>query len=425
MGDGHGAAGLDLLLKKRDDAAVAAQNITEAHRHEFRFGLPVHHLYHHLAQTLGRTHDVGGVDGLVGGYLHKPLDAVLRGGLRQLVGADDVVLDGLVGAFLHQRDVLMGRSVEHKLRPVSFHHMVQPDGVTDRADDDLQIQFRMGAAQLHLNIIGIIFVNIQNNKLLRLRMGDLTAQLAADAPAAAGDQHHLAGNIAHNFIQIDLDGFPAQQVLRIDLAQLADADLSVDHLENAGKHLYLAAGGGTDVQNFLPGLCGTVGNGEDDLADLVFFHSRGNVLTAAHNGNAAQLLVPLHRVVVNDAGQVILNMVAVGKFHSQRPSGVARADKHDVFHAVGMGDVADAPLRRPEQPVGEPDGHGADEAEQEAHHHAGTGHQIAVKVEYQHADHAQHHICTSNAEHLRRTDKGPDGVVQPENPEYQKRDHAP
>lgn len=57
-------------------------------------------------------------------------------------------------------------------------------------------------------------------------------------------------------------------------------------------------------------------------------------------------------------------MVAVGKFHSQRPSGVARADKHDVFHAVGMGDVADAPLRRPEQPVGEPDGHGADEAEQ-------------------------------------------------------------
>ena len=118
-------------------------------------------------------------------------------------------------------------------------------------------------------------------------------------------------------------------------------------------------------------------------------------------------------------------MVAVGKFHSQRPSGVARADQHDVFHAVGMGDVADAPLRRPEQPVGEPDGHGADEAEQEAHHHAGTGHQIAVKVEYQHADHAQHHICTSNAEHLRRTDKGPDGVVQPENPEYQKRDHAP
>ena len=125
----------------------------------------------------------------------------------------------------------MGRSVEHKLRPVSFHHMVQPDGVTDRADDDLQIQFRMGAAQLHLNIIGIIFVNIQNNKLLRLRMGDLTAQLAADAPAAAGDQHHLAGNIAHNFIQIDLDGFPAQQVLGIDLAQLADADLSVDHRE--------------------------------------------------------------------------------------------------------------------------------------------------------------------------------------------------
>ena len=118
MGDGHGAAGLDLLLKERNDAAVAAQDVAEAHRHEFRPGLPVHHLHHHLAQTLGRTHDVGGVHGLVCGNLHEPLDTVLRGGLRQLVGADDVIFDGLVGAFLHQRDVLMRRRVEHKLRPV-------------------------------------------------------------------------------------------------------------------------------------------------------------------------------------------------------------------------------------------------------------------------------------------------------------------
>lgn len=118
-------------------------------------------------------------------------------------------------------------------------------------------------------------------------------------------------------------------------------------------------------------------------------------------------------------------MVAVGKLHGQRSSGIPRADEHNVFHAVGVGKVADAPLRRPEQTVGKANGHGTDKAEQEAHYHAGTGHQIAVKVEYQHADHAQHHIGTSNAEHLRRTDKGPDGVVQPENPEYQKRDHAP
>ena len=78
--------------------------------------------------------------------------------------------------------------------------MVKPGRVADGADDDLQVQFRMGAVQLHLNIIGIIFVNIQNNELLRLRVGNLTAQLAADAAAAAGDQHHLAGNIAHDFV---------------------------------------------------------------------------------------------------------------------------------------------------------------------------------------------------------------------------------
>ena len=118
-------------------------------------------------------------------------------------------------------------------------------------------------------------------------------------------------------------------------------------------------------------------------------------------------------------------MVAVGKLHGQRSSGIPRADQHDVFHAVGVGEVADAPLRRPEQPIGKPNGNGADEAEQEAHHHAGAGHQIAVKAEHQHADHAQHRIRAGNTEHLRRTDEGPDGVIQPEKPEYQKRDHAP
>ena len=32
MRDGHRAAALDLLLKQRDDAAVAAQHVAEAHR---------------------------------------------------------------------------------------------------------------------------------------------------------------------------------------------------------------------------------------------------------------------------------------------------------------------------------------------------------------------------------------------------------
>ena len=58
---------LIMLLEQGHHAAVAAQDVAEPHRHKFRFAAPVHHLHHHLAQALGRAHDVGGVHRLVRG----------------------------------------------------------------------------------------------------------------------------------------------------------------------------------------------------------------------------------------------------------------------------------------------------------------------------------------------------------------------
>ena len=143
----------DLLFEQRDDAAVAAQHVAEAHRHKLGAGLahrdraadladvlrvdeqlrdlvcsplfyhPVEGLDDHLAQALAGAHDVGGVDRLIGGNQNKSLAAVGHGGVGRLISTDHVVLDGFAGTDLHQRHMLVSRRVVHDLGLILFKHM--------------------------------------------------------------------------------------------------------------------------------------------------------------------------------------------------------------------------------------------------------------------------------------------------------------
>ena len=148
--DGDGTALGDLLFEKRHDRAVAAQHVAEAHSHKLRAHIarravlrargvnaqardapclarlyaPVKALHHHLAQALGRAHDVGGVDRLVRRDEHKAPAPVRHGGIRGLICAEDVVFYRLAGAVLHERDMLVRRRVEHQLRPVLCEHLL-------------------------------------------------------------------------------------------------------------------------------------------------------------------------------------------------------------------------------------------------------------------------------------------------------------
>ena len=89
----------------------------------------------HLAQTLGAAHDVRRVDSLVCRELDEPLHAVLSGGGQQVLGAKDVVLDGLGGADLHQRHMLVRRRVKDDGRLIGVEHLVQTCFIADGADE--------------------------------------------------------------------------------------------------------------------------------------------------------------------------------------------------------------------------------------------------------------------------------------------------
>ena len=133
VGDGDGATALDLLLKQRDNAAVAAQHVAETHGHALHIGVGGIGLDQHFADALGAAHDVGGVDSLVGRELDKALDVVLGRRSQQVFGAEDVVLDGLGRAELHERHMLVRGP--HGRRPTGGRSQtLHPGGALSRME---------------------------------------------------------------------------------------------------------------------------------------------------------------------------------------------------------------------------------------------------------------------------------------------------
>ena len=134
MGHGDRASGLDLLLEQRDHRAVAAQYVAKPHRHKAGLALLVHGLDDELTQPLGGPHDIGGVPRFVGADHDELPAAVTAGGQGGLVGAEDVVLDGLAGACLHQGHMLVGRSMVDNVRVIGGEHLLQFALIPDGAD---------------------------------------------------------------------------------------------------------------------------------------------------------------------------------------------------------------------------------------------------------------------------------------------------
>src|SRR6476660_221719 len=92
IGHCHRTAGGNLLFEQRQRTAVAAQHITEPHRHETGATV-VQPLHDQFSNPLGDAHNVGGVYGLVGGDQHEILHVKLPRHQSDVIGAKNVVAD--------------------------------------------------------------------------------------------------------------------------------------------------------------------------------------------------------------------------------------------------------------------------------------------------------------------------------------------
>ena len=404
VGHGDGPACGDLFAEAGDHGTVAPQHVAEPDGHELCGGpvgdhqvvdllpvgpgvgvqvrqlrgaalldLPGKGLDDHLAQPLAGPHDVHGVDGFVRGDQDELAHAVSHGGEGRVVGPDGVVLDGLAGAVLHQRHVLVGGRVEDDVRAVVPHHLFDAAAVADRSDEHHQIQIRVLVGELQLDGMGVVLVDVEYDQPLQvLHGGYLAAELAADASASAGNEDGLPLQGLPKLPGLHLDGLPAKQILYLDLLQVADGHLAEGQLIYARQGHELAVGHLADVQDLLPLLSGDAGQGHVDLADAVLLYGPGDLVSAAHHFHVVDGASPLVLVVVDETPDLVGNLRGPPQFPKEQGSGGACAHDHGV---VGILLVTAVP-KQEHKTIGEPDAYDQHELDDDPDDVVGNGHTL-------------------------------------------------
>ena len=306
MRHGHGAALRDLLFEQRNHRAVGAEHVPEPYRNKF-CALAIHadRLNDHFTNAFGCAHDVGGIDGLIRGNLHKRFHAEFGGAARHVQRPENVVFYGLVRAGLHQGNMLVRRRVKDDLRAIAVEQIMHLSLVAHAADQNKQIKGGVFSLQLLFYIVGVVFVNVENNQPFGVMAGNLAAELASDRAAPARHEHGFIFDISHNLVEVDAYLLPSEEILYLHFAELGNGDLTVGELVNSGqnldgKHTVLTAVDDLALRLFVDG-----GHGHEDFVRTVLFSQLRQLGGVSRNLYAADLFSELRRVVVRDTDGLI------------------------------------------------------------------------------------------------------------------------
>ena len=237
--DRHRAAPLDLFAETGDDRAVRPQNVAEARRDELRTpadppaadGLP-ERLDIDLGHALRSPHHIGRVHGLVGRDHHHLLHAVAQAEVGDIARSGDVGQHRLAGILLHERHVLVGRSVEDDLRTVGRKCVVEPLGHADIADHRGEGQTGMALLEFEADVVHRRLGIVEEHEPPHAEAG----QLRTDRAGSARDENRPSAHPFADLVERDADLGPAQQVLDTDLAHDLLHQPAVGHLVDRRSH---------------------------------------------------------------------------------------------------------------------------------------------------------------------------------------------
>ena len=208
-------------LKSGNDAADAVQHVAEPHGDELRLAGAADGLANKLRNALADAHDVRGPDRLVRGHhdeFSHPVHLRVMGDQRRPA---DVVPQGLDGVQLHERDMLVGRGVEHHFGHEFGEGLLQTVLIQDVADDRAGLELREQLHEVHLDLIEIELRVFEQNKAFRRKMRNLAAELGADGPPGARDHNGLVPQIFPDPVVLSFTGsLPRRSSIRNSRSEL-------------------------------------------------------------------------------------------------------------------------------------------------------------------------------------------------------------
>ena len=305
VGDGDGAAVGDLLLEEGDDGAVAAEDVAEADGDVVGFAGFVFDLDDHLADALAGAHDVRGVDGFVGGDEDEALGFVFVGDVGEVIGAEDVVFDGFERGVFHEGDVLVRGGVKNDGGVVGFEEGFHAGFVADGADDGFDVRVGVVAGEFHLDVVEVVFVDVEDDEGFGVVGDDLAAKFGADGATAASDEDDLAVDEVLDAAVVEFDGVAREEVFDFHLAEGAEGALADDEVflgrEGADFDVRVVA----DFEN-LAALAGLdFIDGENNFVNVELFDEAGDVFAVADDADASDEVVEFQFVVINNTDDVV------------------------------------------------------------------------------------------------------------------------
>ena len=223
--------------------------------------------------------------------------------------------------------MLVGGGVEDDLRAVELHQLPHLLAVAHRGNLNFQVEL---AAVLHLQlllqVVGVVFIDVDHHQLFGVALGNLAAQFRTDRAAAAGDHDHLAAQKIEHFLIVKDDALAAEQIVDLDVAHILAEVAALHRSEGIGQHLDVAVQGGAHLQNLLAADGVGRGDGEDDLGDHRVAQQKRHHVDFALDFDAVDKLADLFRVVVKKADRLIVVAGVVLHLIEQTDTRIARAD---------------------------------------------------------------------------------------------------
>ena len=84
-----------------------------------------------------------------------------------------------------------------------------------------------------LDVICVVFIYVEDNKMLRIVCCNLSAELRTNGTATACDENDFTGELVEDFVHVDFDGGASEQVFDFDLLNGANRHFTTGELQKA------------------------------------------------------------------------------------------------------------------------------------------------------------------------------------------------
>ena len=204
--------------------------------------------------------------------------------------------------------MLQGCGVIHHLRAAVLEDAVQSSHVTDiRQNHILGVQKPVAHGR-QLGVLQGGLIPVHHDQLRRGVLHDLTAQLRADRPAGASDEHPLPRKVLGRRVHLSVHRLAADQVLDGQVPQVLQThggrQLAVQHRQH--PHMEAQRGGGVRHRADEAVVGGR--DGHDQLGGTRAIHRLRQVLKGPHHGDTPHHTPPQAGVVVQEPDGPVLGL---------------------------------------------------------------------------------------------------------------------